>query len=218
LRRALLANDDQISQIAGKWTIDLIKSGQPMQRTVTHDEVREGVQSMIDRMLATDHLQTSYVDTMERAMAYLDEEMDNGQWGIIHTSAEYPFVIGDAPVITWERNDNNFLIHGQGFARPNVEVFLPVAPTACLHILPRVQRTRRPLIASVREINEAQAAYSTNYCYTNIKAPDLNSILQPHFGRTQLGVNAFSIRHRNYTNTMFDILMNGGNGFHAPPL
>jgi hypothetical protein len=42
-------------------------------------------------------------------------------------------------------------------------------------------------------------------------------VLQPHFGRTRLGINAFSVRHRNYTNTMFEILLNGGQGFEAPP-
>jgi hypothetical protein len=215
--RALLADESQIAHIAGKWTLDLIGQGQPMQRTVTLDEVRAGVQGMIDDMMATSHQQTTYVDTMERAMAYLDDGMDGGMWNVMHTIPENPFVIGDAPVVTWERSENNSLTHGQGFARPNVEVFLPVAPTACLHILPNVQRTRRLVIPQVREVNEAQAAYATQYVYTNLNSAELNAVLQPHFGRTRLGINAFSVRHRNYTNTMFEILMNGGRGFEAPP-
>jgi hypothetical protein len=215
--RALLANESQISQIAGKWTLDLICQGQPMQRTVTLDEVRAAVRGMLDDMTASEHQQTTYVDTMERAMAYLDDGMDSGMWNVMHTAPENPFVIGDAPVVTWERNDKNSLTHGQGFARPNVEVFLPVAPTACLHILPNVQRTRRLVMPQIREVNEAQAAYSTQYVYTNLNSTELNAVLQPHFGRTRLGINAFSVRHRNYTNTMFEILMNGGQGFEAPP-
>jgi hypothetical protein len=214
--RALLANESQIAQIAGKWTLDLIGHGQPMQRTVTLDEVRSGVQGMIDEMLSKGHQQTTYVDTMERAMAYLDEGMDSGQWNVMHATPDNSLVIGDAPVVTWERNDNNSLTHGQGFARPNVEVFLPVAPTVCLHILPNVQRTRRLIMPQIREVNEAQAAYSTQYVYTNLNSAELNAVLQPHFGRTRLGINAFSVRHRNYTNTMFEILMNGGQGFDAP--
>jgi hypothetical protein len=31
---------------------------------------------------------------------------------------------------------------------------------------------------------------------------------QPHFGRTRLCINVFSLRHRNYTDAMFEILMN----------
>jgi hypothetical protein len=153
---------------------------------------------------------------MERAMARLDEGMENGHWGILHTEPENPFAIGDAPVVTWERNDRNFLIHGQGFSRPDVEVFLPVSPIACLHILPRVTRTRRVVTPVTREVNEAQAAYASDYCYTNIGSEPLNATLQPHFGRTRLGINAFSVRHRNYSNTMFDILMNGGQWVEPP--
>ncbi|WP_312024231.1 DUF4238 domain-containing protein [Edaphobacter aggregans] len=72
---ALLNNEAQIAQIAGKWTLDLIGQGQPMQRSVTLDEVRAAVQGMIEDMLAKDHQQTTYIDTMERAMAYLDDGM-----------------------------------------------------------------------------------------------------------------------------------------------
>ena len=152
-------------------------------RTVTLDEIRAAVRGMVDDMMASEHLQTTYVDTMERAMAYLDDEMDSGMWNVMHTTPQNPFVIGDAPVVTWERNDNNSLTHGQGFARPNVEVFLPVAPTACLHILPNVQRTRRLVMPQIREVNEAQAAYSTQYVYTN-----LNSIgLMPCYSPTSDG-------------------------------
>jgi hypothetical protein len=208
--RALLNNEAQIAQIAGKWTLDLIGQGQPMQRSVTLDEVRAAVQGMIEDMLAKDHQQTTYIDTMERAMAYLDDGMDSGMWNVMHTTLDKPFVIGDAPVVTWERNDNNYLIHGQGFAKPNVEAFLPVAPTACLHILPNVPRPRRLVIPQVKEVNEAQAAYATQYVYTSVNSAELNDILQPHFGRTRLGVNAFSVRHRNYANTMFELLMNRG--------
>jgi hypothetical protein len=214
--RALIANDEQISMIVGKWTLDLIGQGQPMQRVVTPGEVRKAVQRMIDNMMAQDHIQSTYVDAMERAMAYLDENIDNGQWNVMHTTPDIPFVIGDAPVVTWERNDNNFLVYGQGFARPNVEAVLPVASTTCLHILPAVERTRRLVIPTVREVNQAQASYATRYCYTNLGDAELNAILQPHFGRTRLGINAFSVRHRNYTNTMFELLMNGGLGFNAP--
>jgi hypothetical protein len=37
---------------------------------------------------------------MERAMAFLDDALDNGQWNVIQTTFDHPFVIGDAPVVT----------------------------------------------------------------------------------------------------------------------
>ena len=67
-------------------------------------------------------------------------------------------------------------------------------------------------------MNEAQAAYASDYAYANVKSEALNSMLQPYFGRTRLGINAFSIGHRNYGNTMFDLLMNGGQWVDPPPV
>jgi hypothetical protein len=71
-----------------------------MQRTVTLDEVCAAVRGMVDDMMASEHEQTTYVDTIERAIAYLDDGMDSGMWNIMHTDPENPFVIGDAPVVT----------------------------------------------------------------------------------------------------------------------
>lgn len=216
LYTTLLGNEEQLSQIAGKWTLDVIRGGHPLQRVVSVAEVRDAITEMKNDVLAEGHLQHSYAGTMERAMARLDEDMESGQWGILHTEPENPFVIGDAPVVTWERNERNFLIHGQGFSKPDVEAFLPVSPIACLHILPRVKRTRRVVMPTTREVNEAQAAYASDYCYTNIESAALDALLQPHFGKTRLGINAFSVRHRDYSNTMFDILMSGGHWVEPP--
>src|SRR5580700_8584141 len=65
-------------------------------------------------------------------MAFPDDTMLNGTWGIILTDPEHPFVIGDTPMVTRERTANCKLYFGQGFARPNVEVFLPVSLT-CMY-------------------------------------------------------------------------------------
>jgi hypothetical protein len=86
---------------------------------------------------------------------------------VLRAEADKPFVIGDAPVVTRERSDDNRLHFGLGFARPNVEVFLPVSPTACLHALPRAERSGPLLAPSVFEANMAQAAPAREYCFTN---------------------------------------------------
>ena len=92
---------------------------------------------------------------------------------------------------------------------------LPVAPTTCLHILPAVQRTRQVKPPSVGEVNEAQAAYATSYCNAHVKDSILNGLLQPRFGTNRIGINVFSVRHRNYEDAMFELLMNGGQ--HVDP-
>lgn len=216
--RSLLGNEEQLRRIAAKWTLDMIDGGHSLGRGVTIDDVRKAVQEMIDDQLAADQFQHTYSGTMERAMSRFDEQMLNGNWNLLHTSTDNPFVIGDAPVVTWERTDGNVMIYGQGFSRPNVEIFLPISPIACLHIQPAVQRTRRVHAPTAQEVNMAEASYASEYCYTNVYSEALDAILQPQFGRTTLGVNAFSIRHRDFRNTMFEILMNRGRWVDPPRL
>jgi hypothetical protein len=90
-----------------------------------------------------------------------------GIGGVLRAEADKPFVTGDAPVVTRERSDDNRLHFGLGFARLNAEVFLPVSPTACLHVLPRAVRSGPLLAPSVSEANMAQAALAREHCFTN---------------------------------------------------
>jgi hypothetical protein len=214
--RSLLANDQQIATLAAKWTLDIIARGHPLARTVTTEEVRESLLKMIDDHLADDQIQHTYAGTIERALSRPDDGMLNGNWELLHTTPGEPFVIGDAPVVTWERTENNFLIYGQGFSRPNVEVLFPISPIACLHIQPLVRRTRRVHTPSTQEVNMAQAAFATAHCFTNIHSDALNTLLPPSFGRAEIGVTAFNVAHRDYSNTMFEILMNEGRWVQPP--
>lgn len=214
--QSLLANDDQISQIAARWTIGQIEIGiSPEEATVTIDEVRERLNETIERIQTEDHIQTTYVGAMERALANFDQTIAGGRWGILNTTPDNPFIIGDAPVVTWIRG-GNFLHYGFGFQRPNVEVLLPVCPTACLHVLPLVPRNQQPLTPTVSEVNEAQATFASQYCYAHTDSTALNDLIQPRIGRRRIGVHLFSVRHRDYSNTMFELLMSGGSQFRAP--
>lgn len=213
---SLLANDDQVSQIAARWTIRQIGNGiSPDEATVTVDEVRERLNETIKRIQTEEHIKTTYVDAMERAFANFDQTMAGGHWGILTTTPDNPFIIGDAPVVTWIRA-GNFLHYGFGFHRPNVEVLLPVCPTACLHVLPLVPRNQQPLMPAVSEVNEAQAVFASEYCYGHMNSQAINDLIQPRIGRRRIGVHLFSVRHRDYTNTMFELLMSGGSRFRAP--
>ena len=131
-----------------------------------------------------------------------------GEWRILRVDPEKPFVIGDAPVVTWERTEHNMLVYGQGFARPNVEVFLPIFPTVCLHVLPAVPRTRPVRVPSTEEVNRAQAVFATQHCFTNVRSMEIDALLQQDFGTVRLGIEGFSTRHRDHTKKLFDILMN----------
>lgn len=205
--RALLSDDKRLSELAAKQTMDMIDSGYQLRRMVTKQEIVEGIKSEIAKHTNDDEAQSSYVQTMETMMEFADERMLNGHWGVVHTGPDKPFVIGDAPVVTWERTESNILIFGQGFARPNVEALLPVSPTACLHMLPLVERSRSVRTPATEEVNMAQAAFATEHCFTNVRSPEIDTVLQPQFGKVRLGIEGFSVTHIDYNKVLFDILM-----------
>jgi hypothetical protein len=214
--RAFISNEEKLSKVSARWTHEMIRLGYTLERPVNGEDVKKSAESMIATMLTEDHQQTTYIDSMERAMAFLDETLDDGQWNVKHTIPDFPFVIGDAPVVTWQRLENGTLAYGQGFSTPNVEVVLPVATTTCLHILPAVPRSLQPRQPTVAEVDEAQSSFATRYCYAHKNDPVLNEIVQRRFGQSRIGINAFSVRHRNYENTMFELFMSGGSSFRAP--
>ena len=67
------------------------------------------------------------------------------------------------------------------------------------------------------QINAAEAAMSTQYCFTNVKSDVVDRVVQEYAGKAELGVNSFTVWHRNYDNAFYDLFMNGGR-FSVPPL
>lgn len=204
--RSLPSDKQRLSDLIGKYTMEVINRGLAV-RMVTREEVVAAIENTITAHSDTDEPQRRYIQMVQTMMEYADEKMLNGDWGILHAEPDRPFVIGDAPAVTWERTGNNILNFGQGFGRPNVEVFLSVSPTACLHVLPRVQRTRRVLTPATDEVNMAQAMFATEHCFTNICSRELDAKLQPHFGKIRIGIEGFSVGHIDYKKLLFDILM-----------
>jgi hypothetical protein len=214
--RAYIADEEKLARIAGRWTMEMLRLGVTLDRALNPAEVRESAEKMIATMQTEEHQQTAYVDSMERAMADTEPVLENGEWSTIQTDLEHPFVIGDAPVVTWRRRENGLLDYGLGFHTPNVEVLLPISPTACIQVLPAVQWSGRPQRPRINEINHAQAAFATKYCYAHKSDPAIDKVLQSIFSKRQIGINAFSVRHHNNNETMFEILMSGGSSFGTP--
>lgn len=205
--RALQKDDEKLGELAAKYTMDMIQLGHPLRRSVTKQEVIEETEKTIGLHSDPSEARRDYIQALETMMNFPDETMLDGMWGVMTTDAAHPFVIGDAPVVTFERTEWNTLNWGQGFARPNVEVVLPVSPTVCLHILPRVERTREPRPPAAAEVNMGQAAFATKYCFGNVNSAEVDVILQPEFGKMRMGVTGFNTRHIDYKKALFDILM-----------
>lgn len=205
----LKTRNDLLERIAASWTHDKIRQSGSLSEPVGVGKVIETIDRFIERFNSPGHDETSYADTMERVMVGEDTTFDGASWGIIHTKPKDPFVIGDAPVVTWRRDQQGVTQHGFGFREPNVEVLLPVCPTACLHVLPNVQRTRPIITPQTSEVNAAEAAFA-EACYTNVGSTSLNEHLQRYFGLAEIGINAFSIAHKNYVRLFCEHLIAGG--------
>jgi len=211
-----LANDFQVFNVSAKWSIDLLLSGKMSVGLVTREDVVNAARKYIVDADPTTEARRSYVRLIEAAMESADEKLLTGRWDQLATTPENPFVISDAPVVTWQRNAEGLISQGVGFHRPDVEVFMPVSPTRCLHILPNVPRTRPVARPSVDDINAALASMSTRYCYTNVNSPLVDRVVQEWAGNAELGVKSFTVWHRNYDDSFYDLFMNDGKWIDPP--
>jgi hypothetical protein len=205
----LKTRDDLLERIALSWTHGILDAGMNLEVPVARHQVIEVIDKFIARFNLPDHAETSYADTMERMMTNRDDTFDGASWGVVHTTQEKPVVIGDAPVVTWRRDRDSALTYGIGFREPNVEVLLPVSPTACLHVLPNAQRSLIVKTPTVTEVNAAQAAFA-EACYANVGNDALDQELQPHFGKVEMGITAFSIHHKDYVSAFTEHLIRMG--------
>jgi hypothetical protein len=204
------ADEKMVAQIAECYSYET-------KQTVTPEQAVDGLHQMIARYSTDEQSQRGYFEMVENMMEYRDETLIAGEWERVYTDANNPFVIGDAPVVTWNRVDG-IPVPGVGFGEPDVEVLFPIAPTACLHILPRIQRTRRVRTPTVREVNEAQAAFATQHCFSNINSIDLDAVLQQKFGTLRMGESGFNIDGKfDSKKHMFESLINVV-GIRHPPL
>lgn len=205
-----ISNESQFWTVVVHWNIQLSSKGRNETLHQTRDRVIRAANRLLDQYKTEIDRQQRYVETIQRWMKpeLFDHIMYDGIWKIVRTSEDNPFIISDSPFVTWARDDDGQLSYGIGVREINVEVLLPVSPLTCLQILPTVIRNKIPQKPTVREINIAQAAFSNKWCFANILSDEINEIMQHNFGNAEIGVKAFSLAHRDYSNTIFELLMN----------
>lgn len=211
-----LENETQVQTVAAKWSIDWLLGGRGRRGLVSREDVIARARAYTLEFSREVRAQQSYIRTIEGAMSSIDDKLFQGEWNYIRTTPTDPFIISDAPVVTWERLPDGQFAYGMGFHRENVEVLLPISPSVCLHIQPQVERTRPSQRPLVREVNAAQAAFAARYCFSNITSVEINQIFQANFGKAELGVKGFTVGHRNYQNSIYDIMMNNGRWVEPP--
>jgi len=211
-----LSNESQLLTVATNWNVDLICRGVRMSSPITKEEVAARAREYFERLPAEDAEQQQYMVGIRNGMANPDEAMYRGDWNILTTTPDRPFIISDSPVVTWQRDSAATIYHGGGFQRPNVEVLLPVSSTSCLHVLPAVARAQPVIVPTVDEVNIAQAAFAYRYCFAAIYTPEIDALVQRYISTARIGENVFTVWHRNYDNAIYDILMNGGRWVEPP--
>ncbi len=204
--RSLISDERKLSVLTGKLMMLLVARGMDA-RMVTREMVVGAIERQIAAHSDAQEPQRCYIQTVESMMRFPGDYTLYGDWFVIHADPAEPFVIGDAPVVTWERTKDNRLYFMRGFAQPNVEVFLPVSPTTCLHVLPGVLRSRPVLRPVTAEVNMAQAVFATEHCFTSIRSPELDAAIQPHFSKMRIGIEGFPVRHIGLKGVLFDFLM-----------
>jgi len=204
--RKFLSNDTQLITVAAHWGIKAHFVGHRFP-LITREYVAKKAQAMLADVMSPFSQQEAFVGFIARAITMLDEPMFRGEWGVIRTSADKAFILSDAPVVTWARSKGGRPSYGLGFHTQDIEVALPISPLACLHILPAVGRTRQPLEPTIDEINIAEASFAHEACFANQNRKGIDGIVQNHASSVRLGLNAFTIWHRNYDNIFYDVLM-----------
>lgn len=207
-----LSDESRVLTVAGHWSIQAHFRGQRL--LVTPDHIRASARAVIERDGTQKSHQSSYAQFITAlltggpsAKAY--ELMVRGEWRVIRTDRDKPFILSDTPVVTWERLIGQFNL-GIGFERPNVEVILPISPTACLQILPAVKRTRSIVAPTVAEVNTIQAGFAYTSCFADRESDEINQTVQDNIGKLKIGVNVFTLRDRNFDDLFYDIMMNQG--------
>jgi hypothetical protein len=196
-----IENESQVLTVAAKWSLE---TGS----LVTKESVLKMARAHSSDHFKGTNAQRSYVGIVQKMMSETDKELLSGEWNYIRTVPTDPFIISDAPVVTWQRMHDRALSYGLGFHRADVEVLLPISPVVCLHILPDVKRSTTARRPTVREVNAAQAAFATRFCFSNVRNPGIDQLFQENFGKAEIGAKSFTIWHRNYGNAVYDILMN----------
>lgn len=205
--KCFIENESQCLTVAAHWNIQALSKGIRLERLIRREDVVAAAKNMLVRVQTDGARQDSFVNNIVNAMAMFDETMFSGSWNVLRTPNSDPFFLSDTPVVTWQRIDTDRLNYGLGFEKPDVEVLLPISPLTCLHIAPRVRRSRPPQIPTVREINVGQAAFSMRACFADQYKKDLDEIVQTSAYTVHFGRNAFTLWHRKVDEMLYDILM-----------
>lgn len=203
----LLSNPQQLANIAAKWNIDAFFKGLRFHRLIDAQDVAAKAIEVFRQNFSAEDQQNRFVDWMFHCLILTDQNLSDGTWTILRTDAEDPFLLADSPVVTFSRTKSNELSYGEGFDKPNVEVLLPVAPSACLHIVPMQSKGSYGVLPSVAEVNYLQSLFVNESGFTNRSSTTIEALVNAHAGKARIGENCYVINPTRYETYLYDMLM-----------
>jgi hypothetical protein len=203
----LLSNPQQLATIAAKWNIDAFYKGLRFHRLINAQDVEDRALKVFQQNSSVQDQQNRFVDWMLHCLTFTDQNLSAGTWTILRTNAEEPFLLADSPVVSFSRMKHNELSYGEGFDKPNVEVLLPVAPSACLHIVPAKSNGSHGVLPTVSEVNYLQSLFVNESGFTNQSSATIEALVNAHGGKARIGENCYMINPTRYETYLYDTLM-----------
>jgi Protein of unknown function (DUF4238) len=202
-----MSNQEQVATVAAHWNIEsVLRRGEGF-RLATRGYVLEIARALLTKNLEPTAMQSSYAERISVSLDGLNEPMFHGSWIMLSVSPDNPFILGDAPVATWVRQEADKISLGEGYLRPDVEVFLPVSPTTCWHILPKVRRTRKVRAPKALEVIAAQACFAKRSCFANLNSSLIDQIVQKKIATFKLGVTGGTMWHQVERDYCYDLML-----------
>jgi hypothetical protein len=209
--RAFLSNDEQVVTVDAQWNLIqwtwslYFRFG--FRPFVQSARVRAHAQRLVRNFKTPQNEREAFTQFIRDFLNFDDANVIGGEWRLVYALQTNPFLLSDAPVVTWKRTSDGTLQHGIGFAERDVEVLLPVSPNLCLHLIPRVTRSRVVTVPTVKEINHAEVAFAARAVFADRRSDDIDRLVQDSISKVRFGNNAFTLRHRNYDDAFFNIFM-----------
>jgi hypothetical protein len=202
-----LANEQYVLTVLALWNIEAALSSKSS-RFYRKSDLERIFRRNLAKLRTDEAVQQRYVETVERSIESVDPVICRGDWDVIRTNGSDPFIISDTAFVSFRRDEKMQVHCGIGVHEQDAEIILPLSPLCCLHVRPKVTRTRQIVEPNARDINLSQIRAANRYCYADRKSSLIDGLMQQFHKTPVYGRDMYSVVHRDYAHQIFEMFMN----------
>ncbi len=202
-----LANEQYVLTVLAFWNIEVAISPKSS-RIYRRSDLERIFKRNLAKLRTDEAVQQRYVGTVERSIESVDPVICQGDWDVIMTNDSDPFIISDTAFVSFCRDEKTQARCGVGVHEQDVEIILPLSPLHCLHICPKVTRTRQIVEPDARDINLSQVRVANRYCYADRNSSQIDGLMQQFHKTPVYGRDMYSVAHRDYSHQIYEMFMN----------